>query len=50
MQEKSPALKYGFKVAIMSASESRERVLGMRRVFRRNRKSLGAVAITAIKE
>lgn len=30
--------------------EARERVLAMRSVFRRNRKHLGAVAITAIKE
>jgi len=35
---------------LLRDSEARERVLGMRRVFRRNRKNLGAVAITAIKQ
>jgi hypothetical protein len=35
---------------LLRDSEARERVLEMRTVFRRNRKYLGAVAITAIKE
>jgi hypothetical protein len=35
---------------LLRDSEARERVLGMRKVFRRNRKNLGAVAITAIKQ
>lgn len=35
---------------LLRDSEARERVLEMRRVFRRNRKHLGAVAITAIKQ
>jgi hypothetical protein len=35
---------------LLRDSEARERVLGMRSVFRRNRKNLGAVAVTAIKE
>ena len=35
---------------LLRDSEARERVMGMRTVFRRNRKHLGAVAITAIKE
>jgi len=39
-----------FLSRLLRDSEARQRVLGMRRVFRRNRKSLGAVAITAIKE
>jgi hypothetical protein len=34
---------------LMRDSEARRRVLEMRSVFRRNRKNLGAVAITAIK-
>jgi ubiquinone/menaquinone biosynthesis C-methylase UbiE len=35
---------------LLRDSEARERVLRMRSVFRRNRKNLGAVAVTAIKE
>ena len=35
---------------LLRDSEARRRVLEMRSVFRRNRKNLGAVAITAIKE
>lgn len=35
---------------LLRDSEARERVLEMRSVFRRNRKNLGAIAITAIKE
>jgi hypothetical protein len=35
---------------LLRDSEARERVLGMRRVFRRNRRNLGAVVITAIKQ
>ena len=35
---------------VLRDSEARERVLAMRSVFRRNRKHLGAVAITAIKK
>ena len=35
---------------LLRDAEARERVFGMRRVFRRNRKNLGAVAITAIKQ
>ena len=35
---------------LLRDSEARERVLEMRSVFRRNRKQLGALAITAIKE
>lgn len=38
-----------FLLNLLRHSEARERVLGMRTVFRRNRKHLGAVAITAIK-
>jgi hypothetical protein len=38
-----------FLTNLLRDSEARERVLGMRSVFRRNRKNLGAVAITAIK-
>ena len=34
---------------LLRDSEVRQRVLEMRAVFRRNRKQLGAVAITAIK-
>lgn len=34
---------------LLRDAEARERVLGMRKVFRRNRKNLGAVAITAVK-
>lgn len=35
---------------LMRDSEARERVFEMRRVFRRNRKHLGAVAITVVKQ
>ena len=35
---------------LLRDSEARQRVLGMRKVFRRNRRNLGAVAITAIKQ
>ena len=35
---------------LLRDAEARERVLGMRKVFRRNRKNLGAVAITAVKQ
>ena len=35
---------------LLRDSEARERVLEMRSVFRRNRKNLGAVAVTAIKK
>lgn len=35
---------------VLRDSEARERVLAMRSVFRRNRKRLGAVAITAVKD
>jgi hypothetical protein len=34
---------------LLRDSEARQRVLEMRAVFRRNRKQLGAVAITGIK-
>ena len=39
-----------FVLNLLRDSEARERVLGMRTVFRRNRKNLGAVAITATKQ
>lgn len=39
-----------FSANLLRDSEARERVLEMRSVFRRNRKNLGAVAVTAIKE
>ena len=35
---------------LLRDSEARKRVMGMRSVFRRNRKNLGAVAVTAINE
>jgi len=41
-------LRFGFN--LMRDREARERVLEMRAEFRRNRKKIGAVAITAVKE